>query len=166
MRLFTTACLGLVLLTGASTLVASCLSEREPDHSARFEIAPSATDGLGTLAHEQEVMKSSYCASCHPDIYAEHAQNTHGRAFTDEEVRLATGRFSQGDCIICHTPRPIFESGIANNPIRRHFDLEEGNTCMTCHWKPDTDYSRFVGGPDCKGAFDPRVAEVEACASC
>jgi HEAT repeat protein len=125
----------------------------------------SAT-GLGSLAHEQAVMKSSFCASCHPDIYAEHTQNTHGRAFTDEEVRLATGRFSQGDCIICHTPRPVFETGIGQNPMRRHHDLEEGNTCMTCHWAEGVDYSRFAGGADCKTAFDDRVGTVEACASC
>lgn len=111
-------------------------------------------------------MKSSYCASCHPDAFAENAQNTHGRAFTDEEVRLATGRFSQADCIICHTPRPVFETGIGKNPIRRHYDLEEGNSCMTCHWKEGQDYAHFKGGPECKTAFDPRVGEVEACASC
>ncbi|MDZ4773546.1 MAG: HEAT repeat domain-containing protein [Planctomycetota bacterium] len=145
-----------------------------PIHEARSEVAsvesaraPSPSDvGLGSSRHEQEVMKSSYCASCHPDAYAEHEQNTHGRAFTDEEVRLATGRFSQADCIICHTPRPIFESGIGQNPIRRHHDLEAGNTCMTCHWKEGADYSRFTGGAECRSAFDPRVGTVEACASC
>ena len=73
---------------------------RTPAAETRAEVAstdaaraPSQADvGLGSVAHEQAVMKSSYCASCHPDAYAEHEQNTHGRAFTDEEVRLATGR--------------------------------------------------------------------------
>lgn len=111
-------------------------------------------------------MKSRFCAECHPTIYAEHAQNTHGRAFTDAEVRLATGRFSHGDCIICHTPRPIFETGMGMNPMRRHHGLVEGNTCMTCHWRPDYDYGSFRGGAECREAFDPRVGRVEACASC
>ncbi len=133
---------------------------------AQTQPAVGTQNELGTERHLQEVMKSTYCASCHPDIYAEHAQNTHGRAFTDEEVRLATGRFSQSDCIICHTPRPVFETGIGQNPIRRHFDLEEGNTCMTCHWKEGQDYSGFQGGPECTTAFDDRVGTVEACASC
>ena len=118
------------------------------------------------LRHEQEVMKSSFCADCHPAIYAEHEQSTHGRAFTDEEVRLATGRFDHGECIVCHTPRPIFETGIGMNPKRRHHGLEEGNTCMTCHWKKDYDYGTFHGGDECTEAFDPRVGQVEACASC
>jgi HEAT repeat protein len=131
-----------------------------PTTGVQLQGAASADD------HLQQVMSSRFCATCHPDIYAEHSQNTHGRAFTDEEVRLATGRFSQADCIICHTPRPIFETGIGMNPKRRHHDLEEGNTCMTCHWKAEHDYSGFRGGAECKTAFDPRVGEVEACASC
>jgi hypothetical protein len=163
MRLPTVVLLALGASWAAAVLAGSCGTER----TARLDqAAPPPPQGPGSLAHEQEVMKSTYCATCHPAIYAEHAQNTHGRAFTDEEVRLATGRFSQGDCIICHTPRPVFETGIGQNPVRRHFDLEEGNTCMTCHWASGVDYSRFVGGPDCRTAFDPRVGEVEACASC
>ncbi len=121
---------------------------------------------LGTDRHRDDVMRSRFCAECHPDIYAEHAMNTHGRAFTDPEVRLATGNFDHNDCIRCHTPRPIFETGIGLNPQRRFYDLEEGNTCMTCHWKQGEDYSRFAGGADCRTAFDPRVGTVEACASC
>ena len=121
---------------------------------------------IGTNAWRDRVMTSEYCGTCHPAMYAEHAMNTHGRAFTDPEVRLATGNFDHGDCIRCHTPRPIFETGIGLNPVRRHYGLEEGNTCMTCHWQEDTDYANFVGGLECKDAFDPRVGTVEACASC
>ncbi len=113
-----------------------------------------------------DVMESAFCAGCHPAIYAEHEQSTHGRAFTDPEVRLATARFDLQDCIICHTPRPIFETGVGLNPTRRHYGLEEGNTCMTCHWKPDYDYASFQGGAECRGAFHDDVGTVEACASC
>jgi HEAT repeat protein len=113
-----------------------------------------------------DVMQSAFCADCHPDVYAEHEQSTHGRAFTDAEVRLATARFDLQDCIICHTPRPIFETGVGQNPRRRHHDLEGGNTCMTCHWKPGFDYARFQGGDECRTAFHPDVGTVEACASC
>lgn len=116
--------------------------------------------------HLDVVMTSKFCSECHPAIYAEHTQNTHGRAFSDPEVRLATGRFDHGDCIRCHTPRPIFETGNGLNPLRRHHNLEEGNTCMSCHWKPGTDYASFRGGSECGDAFDDRVGTVEACASC
>jgi HEAT repeat protein len=128
--------------------------------------AERSDDTVAKRRHVQAVMSSRFCADCHPATYAEHEQNTHGRAFTDEEVRLATGRFDHGDCIRCHTPRPIFETGVGNNPQRRYHDLEEGNTCMTCHWRPDYDYGSFRGGAQCKEAFHPDVGTVEACASC
>lgn len=157
-RAFGAAALSLV----AVSLVFSACETGPGAAGAGRSSPPRATN----VEHGLAVMRSSFCADCHPEIYAEHAQNTHGRAFTDEEVRLATGRFSQADCIICHTPRPIFETGIGMNPKRRHYGLEEGNSCMTCHWKAGYDYGSFQGGKECKAAFDDRVGKVEACASC
>lgn len=128
---------------------------------ARTAVSDETRPGNG-----HDVMQSAFCADCHPAIYAEHEQSTHGRAFTDAEVRLATARFDLQDCIICHTPRPIFETGVGQNPQRRHHDLEGGNTCMTCHWRPDYDYASFQGGSECRSAFHEDVGTVQACASC
>src|SRR5260221_7572369 len=144
-----------------SLLLASCTS---PSNETRA--SGSGALAAAALSGGPDVMQSAFCAKCHPSQYAEHEQSTHGRAFTDEEVRLATARFSHQDCIICHTPRPIFETGVGMNPIRRFYDLEEGNTCMTCHWKPGKDYSAFHGGPECKTSFAEGSGTVEACASC
>ncbi len=161
----------LTLLVLASLLgVLACL-EQPPSRAGGPLTAPAALvaaapEGRDEIPREHDVMESAFCASCHPDIYAEHEQSTHGRAFTDEEVRLATARFAHQDCIICHTPRPIFETGVGQNPKRRHFGLTEGNTCMTCHWKGGYDYSHFQGGAECREAFHPDVGTVEACASC
>jgi HEAT repeat protein len=120
----------------------------------------------GTAAHRDLVMTSRFCAGCHPADYAEHKQNTHGRAFFDEEARLATRGFRREDCIRCHTPRPVFETGIGMTPMQRWTDLEEGNTCMSCHGRAGYDYSRFQGGAECKQAFEPEVGTVADCASC
>jgi len=155
----------------ASLSVLACL---EPAPARAEADAGSAPKPMGAAlvasapapAREHDVMESAFCAKCHPDAYAEHEQSTHGRAFTDEEVRLATARFAHQDCIICHTPRPIFETGVGLNPKRRHYDLEEGNSCMTCHWQPGYDYAAFEGGAQCRDAFHPDVGTVEACASC
>src|SRR5204862_5523159 len=131
---------------------------------------PSATAqlvvGQDPQAHRDEVMTSAYCGRCHPAIFAENRQSTHGRAFFDSEARLATRDFRREDCVRCHTPRPILGTGIGMTPMQRWTDLEEGNNCMSCHWKQGYDYARFQGGPECKEAFDPRVGTVEACASC
>ncbi|MEM7310368.1 MAG: HEAT repeat domain-containing protein [Planctomycetota bacterium] len=158
----------------ASVFALACL---EPGGSATEAPAPDPAPAapsleLATVAaqapivREHDVMESAFCAECHPAIYAEHEQSTHGRAYTDAEVRMATARFDLKDCIICHTPRPIFETGIGQNPTRRYHGLEEGNTCMTCHWRPDYDYGAFTGGAECTEAFHPDVGTVDACASC
>lgn len=123
-------------------------------------------DELGTPAHRDAVFTSVFCADCHPAIYEEHRQNTHGLAFHDEEARLATRGFRREDCIRCHTPRPVFETGIGMTPMQRWTNLEEGNTCMSCHGRAGFDYSRFVGGAECRDAFDPTVGTVEHCATC
>jgi HEAT repeat protein len=165
--LFVLAASSLALL-GAS-LATSC-AERELDAAAASGTARAPHESTAAVALAAaatlDVMESAFCARCHVDQAAEHEQSTHGRAFTDEEVRLGTARFAHQDCIICHTPRPIFETGIGMNPKRRFHGLEEGNTCMTCHFRPDYDYSKFQGGAECKGAFHPDVGTVEACASC
>ncbi|HUR27577.1 MAG TPA: HEAT repeat domain-containing protein [Planctomycetota bacterium] len=128
---------------------------------------PSEQDLAARTAHLDLVSRAAYCATCHPEATAENQQNTHGRAFTDEEARLATARFAIDGCIACHTPRPVFETGIGMNPKKRLSHLEEGDDCLSCHARKGVDFSTFVGGKaDCKSAFDERVGTVEACASC
>jgi HEAT repeat protein len=152
----------------ASLLPLACLEPASSSHVPGGAAQPALTVSDDDLrpSRTHDVMESAFCAGCHPAAYAEHEQSTHGRAFTDEEVRLATARFAHQDCIVCHTPRPIFETGVGQNPKRRHFDLAEGNTCMTCHWRPGYDYAAFEGGAECTQAFHPDVGTVEACASC
>ena len=124
-------------------------------------------DLVARTAHLDKVSRAAYCATCHPEATAESLQNTHGRAFSDEEVRLAPARFSIEGCIACHTPRPVFETGIGMNPKKRLSHLEEGNDCFSCHARKGYDFSTFVGSKaECKSAFDERVGTVEACASC
>ena len=103
-----------VLATAVATTFSACLSTN-PDQPLRGGNTSSISGhSLGSQAHYDAVMTSRYCGTCHPVIYAEHELNTHGRAYTDKEVRLATGNFRTSDCIRCHTPRPIFETGIGH----------------------------------------------------
>ncbi len=154
-----------LLFRFAAALLAS-LALPSCDSAGVGHASVASPEGASAPRAGPDVMQSAFCAKCHPAQYAEHEQSTHGRAFTDEEVRLATARFTQADCIICHTPRPIFETGVGMNPMKRMYDLEGGNTCMTCHWKPGYDYTRFDGGAQCKTAFHPDAGTVEACGSC
>jgi HEAT repeat protein/tetratricopeptide (TPR) repeat protein len=149
----------LVVLAAVAASVACCTSSGK---GAAGRASPSPD----SRARLDVVMQSRFCGTCHPAIYAEHMQNTHGLAFVDDEARIATRDFRRENCVRCHTPRPIFETGLGMVPVERRFDLEEGNTCMTCHWKAGQDYSRFTGGAECRTAFDARDGTVEACATC
>jgi len=60
----------------------------------------------------------------------------------------------------------VFETSIGMAPMQRWTNLEEGNTCMSCHGKSSYDYSRFKGGAECKEAFEPEVGSVEDCTTC
>lgn len=154
------------LLGLALALVFACLGPEPQQAASGLPPSREAAPGF-SHTHFDEVQKAEYCARCHPAEVAEHRANTHGRAFADPEARMATGRFSLGSCIDCHTPRPVFETGIGMNPIKRLHHLEEGNSCLTCHQRGGYDMARFQGGAeDCRAAFDPRVGTVEACASC
>jgi len=137
-------------------------TRQEPDAQPAVPPAAPASAPLDPEAGT----RSRACAVCHPAIYAEHMQNTHGAAFVDEEARLATRDFRRENCVRCHTPRPIYETGLGMVPMERRHDLEEGNTCMSCHGKAGYDYSHFHGGEECKVAFDDRVGTVESCATC
>jgi HEAT repeat protein len=163
----------LALICAMAALSACAVDPESPRTGERAPASPvvgpanAPVDLAARTAHLDRVSRASYCATCHPEATAEHRMNTHGRAFTDEEVRLATARFSIDGCIPCHTPRPVFETGIGMNPKKRLAHLEEGNDCFSCHARKGFDFSTFVGGKaECRAAFDERVSEVEACASC
>jgi HEAT repeat protein/Tfp pilus assembly protein PilF len=149
-----------VLAAAVAASVACCTSSGAGRAGGAAVVAPA------DRAHLDLVMTSRFCATCHPAIYAEHMSNTHGLAFVDDEARLATRDFRRENCVRCHTPRPVAETGIGMTPMERRHDLEEGNTCMTCHMKAGRDYTRFAGGAECRGAFDGRAGEVQACATC
>ncbi|MBL8693600.1 MAG: HEAT repeat domain-containing protein [Planctomycetes bacterium] len=156
----------LAAVVSAAALLFSCAASLAAgDRGApALRSAPTLAD---RLEHLDRVRRADFCAKCHPEATAEHRMNTHGRAFSDKEVRLATARFSIDGCIACHTPRPVFETGIGMNPLKRLHHLEEANDCLSCHARESYDYSAFQGGKeDCAAAFDGRVGMVEACASC
>ncbi|MFN0205329.1 MAG: HEAT repeat domain-containing protein [Planctomycetota bacterium] len=147
------------------SVIAGCMQQaHNPDGRSNVNLTISDPE---RAAHLDRVQRSDFCAGCHPDAAAEHRMNTHGRAFSDVEVRQATAQFSIPGCIDCHTPRPVFETGIGKNPIKRLHHLEEANSCLTCHARGNYDMSTFQGSArECKEAFDERVGLVEACASC
>lgn len=76
---------------------------------------------------------SSQCSACHAEVYREWEGSWHARAWTDPDVRTLSNDFANTDCIDCHAPRPVFETGIGQRVLPRSARRTEGVDCIACH---------------------------------
>ena len=111
---------------------------------------------------------SAQCAECHADVSAEWQQSWHAQAWNDEEVRKLSENFSNTDCIDCHAPQPVFETGIGNRPLARSTRRAEGVDCISCHQMKD---GRMAGTLDnesvaCRPSAQRELTRPEACGGC
>lgn len=80
---------------------------------------------------------SEQCRACHTEIYAEWENSWHAQSWSDPEVRALSNDFSNADCIDCHAPRPVFETGIGVRVLPRNSRRGEGVDCIACHLLPE-----------------------------
>lgn len=81
---------------------------------------------------------SEQCKSCHVQQYAEWSASWHAQAWNDPEVRALSNDFQNTDCIDCHAPRPVFETGIGERVLPRSARRAEGVDCIACHALPQS----------------------------
>jgi len=79
---------------------------------------------------------SEQCRSCHAEVYAEWSFSWHAQAWTDPEVRFLSNDFANTDCIDCHAPRPVYETGVGQRVLPRSARRFEGVDCIACHFLP------------------------------
>jgi hypothetical protein len=79
---------------------------------------------------------SEQCQACHPEAFAEWSSSWHARAWTDPAVRALSNDFANQDCIDCHAPQPVFETGIGARVLPRSARRAEGVDCIACHVLP------------------------------
>jgi nitrate/TMAO reductase-like tetraheme cytochrome c subunit len=79
---------------------------------------------------------SEQCKSCHEQQYAEWSGSWHARSWSDPEVRALSNDFANADCIDCHAPQPVFETGIGQRVLPRSSRRGEGVDCIACHALP------------------------------
>lgn len=129
---------------------------------ATILIEPERAEPLGA------VTSSRQCQACHSGVYSEWERSWHAQAWADVEVRKLSQDFANKDCIDCHAPRPVFETGIGARVLPRAVRLVEGVDCVACHLLPD---GRVAGTLDdasaaCRPVATRELIAPEFCAGC
>jgi hypothetical protein len=75
---------------------------------------------------------TAQCGECHKAIYAEWKNSYHGRAMLDPLFREMTAEVNREECIRCHAPVNLRDSGF-ETPIARSELREDAISCLTCH---------------------------------
>ena len=115
-----------------------------------------------------EWISSQQCAECHQQIYDEWAASPHANSWNNEDVRAQSNDFSNKDCIDCHAPRPIFETGLGKRVLPRSSRRSEGVDCLTCHLTPEGNMAGTITNP--RAACQPKIRRelqrVTMCSGC
>lgn len=138
------------------------------------ETGPGATSSPPPAAASRAPFRAaSECKACHEEVYAEWKESFHGQAWTDPMVQALSNGFRMSECIDCHAPMPIHETGIAGRVAPRQNARADGVDCLTCHLLPDgvsvaalrtIDTSGRPGA--CRPSAVPEMATPAACAGC
>jgi hypothetical protein len=155
----------LAALTGAAALTLLLVG-------SFFLPAESPDADLETTAVSRDAQSTSQpgsenCRQCHSAIYAEWEGSPHAQAFTDPEVRRLSNDFANQDCLDCHVPLPVFETGIGQRVLPRELHREQGVDCLACHALPQTAGGGVAARRDLDAPCRPRArAELHAPEHC
>jgi hypothetical protein len=103
----------------------------------------------------RQFTSSEQCKQCHAQAYEEWSTSWHAQAWSDPEPRALSNDFANTDCIDCHAPRPVFETGIGERVLPRSSRRGEGVDCIACHMLPE---SHASGGLVAGTRDDPQAA--------
>lgn len=115
-----------------------------------------------------EWISSSQCKECHPVVYEEWASSPHANSWNNEDVRVQSEDFANKNCIDCHAPRPIFETGLGERVLPRAARRSEGVDCLTCHLTRDGKMAATITNPRaaCKPTTRRELQRVTMCSGC
>ncbi len=111
---------------------------------------------------------SRQCQDCHAAPYAEWQGSWHAQSWTDPEPRKLSDDFANADCIDCHAPRPVFETGLGQRVLPRAARRVEGVDCLSCHLLPDGSVAGTIENPaaPCRPVQRRELVQPEFCAPC
>jgi hypothetical protein len=119
-------------------------------------------------AEPQTFTTSTQCRDCHAEVYSEWESSWHAQAWDDPDVRALSENFSNTDCIDCHAPRPIFETGVGNRVLPRSSRRGEGVDCIACHVLPEGGVAGTIQNPSapCAPVQKVDLQRPEYCGVC
>lgn len=126
-------------------------------------------------AEPARIFKSSTdCRACHTAIFDEWEASHHAMSWVNPAVRFLSNDFAKEDCIDCHAPRPLFETGLGERVLPRATRRMEGVDCISCHQlpaHPDGTPGGMAGGiqsdqAPCKPEERRELAQPDFCSSC
>jgi hypothetical protein len=128
---------------------------------------PVAADPTGSAA-PLEWTSSSQCRECHTQVFDEWLASPHANSWNNEDVRVQSDNFENKDCIDCHAPRSVWESGIGERVMPRAARRAEGVDCLSCHLLPDGRVAGTVENPNvaCRPTVRRELQRVDFCAGC
>lgn len=125
----------------------------------------------GPASPAMSFVSSSQCKECHEQAYAEWEGSQHSISWTNPRVKALSNDFANQDCIACHAPRPVFETGIGERVLPRSTRRIEGVDCLACHQLPDGGMAGTISDP--RAACRPvasmltmNLARPDFCAAC
>jgi len=122
-------------------------------------------------AEEREFTSSTQCLACHAEPGREWSDSWHSRAWSDPDVRALSNDFANADCIDCHAPRPVFETGLGQRVLPRVGHRQQGVDCIACHLLPESIGGGVAGTLDdptapCRPRATTDLARAELCGAC
>jgi len=129
--------------------------------------APGGGGDVGAL-QTTEWTSSTQCRECHTQVFDEWLASPHANSWNNEDVRVQSKDFANKDCIDCHAPRSVWETGIGERVMPRASRRAEGVDCLTCHLLPDGRVAGTVENPNapCRPTIRRELQRVDFCAGC
>jgi len=156
--------LAILVLAGVGALIWSIAGSGGPGGPAPGP-GPASPGPAGDGS--PELVSAADCKPCHEEVWAEWQPSWHAQAYVDVEFKKLSRDYEDKDCLPCHIPRPLFETGLENRPLARFSRYDEGISCISCHKtaKGVATARPGVKAP-CRPEHEPRVASPDACGIC
>lgn len=107
------------------------------------------------------------CKPCHSDIYSEWETTRHNLSWTSEDFKRQCKDYTKQECLNCHAPQPLLETGMNKEPVLRGDDRKSGINCLTCHKNHNSVAAVYKDSKgECNPVFTSELKDHKQCSVC